>query len=50
MELDLTIKYKFDSHLTGLFSYSHSFAGDFIEESGASDDIDFVYVQLQYTF
>lgn len=49
-ELDLTIKYKFDSHLTGLFGYSHFFAGDFIEESGASDDIDFVYAQLQYTF
>ena len=49
-ELDLTLKYKFDSHLTGLFGYSHFFAGDFIEESGTSDDIDFVYAQLQYTF
>ena len=49
-ELDLTIKYKFDRHLTGFFGYSHFFAGDFIEESGASEDIDFVYVQLQYVF
>ena len=42
-ELDLTIKYKFDRHLTGLLGYSHFFAGDFIEESGTSDDIGFVY-------
>jgi len=49
-ELALTIKYKFDSHLTGLFGYSHFFAGDFIKESGASEDIDFVYAQLEYTF
>ena len=49
-ELDLTIKYKFDRHLTGLLGYSHFFAGDFIEESGAGEDIDFVYVQLQYVF
>lgn len=49
-ELDLTIKYKFDRHLTGFFGYSHFFAGDFIQESGASEDIDFVYVQLQYVF
>ena len=49
-ELDLTIKYRFDRHLTGLLGYSHFFAGDFIEESGVSDDIDFVYAQLQFTF
>jgi len=49
-EIDLTLKYKFDRHLVGLLGYSHFFAGDFIEESGSSDDIDFLYVQLEYTF
>jgi hypothetical protein len=49
-EIDLTLKNKFDRHLVGLLGYSHFFAGDFIEESGSSDDIDFLYVQLEYTF
>ncbi|MHC5006659.1 MAG: alginate export family protein [Planctomycetota bacterium] len=49
-EIDLTLKYNFDRHLVGLLGYSHFFAGDFIEESGSSDDIDFLYVQLEYTF
>jgi hypothetical protein len=49
-EVDFTANYKFDRHLAGLFGYSHFFAGDAIEESGPSDDIDFVYLSLQYTF
>lgn len=49
-EIDLTLKYKFDSHMLGLLGYSHFFAGDFIEESGSSEDMDFIYAQLQYTF
>lgn len=49
-ELDLTIKYVFDRHLTGLLGYSHFFAGDFINQSGAGKDMDFVYLQMQFTF
>ena len=49
-ELDLTLLYKFGQHTTGLLGYSHFFAGSFIRESGSSDDIDFVYLQMQYTF
>jgi hypothetical protein len=49
-EIDLTLKYQFDRHLAGLLGYSHFFAGDFIEESGRGADIDFLYVQLEYTF
>ncbi|MBT8486542.1 MAG: alginate export family protein [Phycisphaerales bacterium] len=49
-EIDLTVKYRFDRHLAALVGYSHFFAGDFIEQTGPSDDIDFVYVQLEYTF
>lgn len=49
-EIDLTLKYKFDSHLMGLLGYSHFFTGDFLEESGSSDDMDFIYAQMQYTF
>ena len=49
-EVDLVFSYQYDRHLHGLLGYSHFFAGDFIAESGASEDIDFVYLQLQHTF
>ena len=49
-EIDLTLAYPFNRHLVGLFGYSHFFAGDFVDETGSSDDIDFVYVSLQFTF
>ncbi len=49
-EVDLTFKYKFSRHLVGLLGYSHFFAGEFIGESGANDDIDFFYTQFKYTF
>jgi hypothetical protein len=49
-EIDLTLKYRFDRHLVGLLGYSHFFAGAFIKESSPSNDIDFLYVQLEYTF
>ena len=49
-ELDLTLGYRFDQHTVGLLGYSHFFAGSFIRESGSSDDIDFVYLQMQYMF
>ncbi len=49
-EVDLTTNYKFNRHLVGLVGYSHFFAGNFIEESGPSEDMDFVYVQGVFTF
>ena len=49
-EVDFTAKFKFDRHLLGLFGYSHFFAGDFIQDSGADNDVDFIYLQFQYTF
>lgn len=49
-ELDLTLKYKFDRHLTGLLGYSHFFPDTFIEQTGPSEDIDFLYLQFEYTF
>ncbi len=49
-EIDLTVGYRFDQHLAAELGYSHFFASSFIEQSGASSDIDFVYVQLGYTF
>ncbi len=49
-EIDLTLSYKFDRNTQLAAGYSHFFAGDFIEESGPSDDVDFVYASVQYTF
>ena len=49
-ELDLTLLYSFDRHTKGLLGYSRFFAGRFMRESGSSDDIDFVYAQVEYTF
>lgn len=49
-ELDVTLKYQLDRHTLIQFGYSHFFPGDFIEESGASDDVDFLYLMPQFTF
>ena len=49
-EIDLTFNYQFNRHIKGLLGYSHFFPGDFLDESGSADDMDFVYLQLQYTF
>ena len=49
-ELDLTASYQFDRHLFALLGYSHFFPGKCIKQSGASQDIDFLYLLLQYTF
>ena len=49
-EIDFTVSYKFDRHTTALLGYSHFFAGPFIKESPPANDIDFLYLQLQYTF
>ena len=49
-ELDLTILYKWNRHTTILIGYSHFFTGDFIEESGSDDDIDFFYTHIDFKF
>lgn len=49
-EVDLTVTHAFDRHLSALLGYSRFFAGDAIRQSGASNDTDFVYLSLQYTF
>jgi len=49
-ELDVTFKYPIDPHLVLLVGYSHFFADSVLEKSGPSEDIDFGYVQAEYTF
>lgn len=49
-ELDFLITWQFDRHIQIYGGYSHFFAGDFIEQTGASEDIDFAYMAFVYTF
>jgi hypothetical protein len=49
-EIDVLINWQVDRHLLLFGGYSHFFAGDFIEDTGASEDIDFAYFALVYTF
>jgi len=49
-ELDLTVKWSVNRHLTTQVGYSHFFAGDFLNETGAGDDISFFYTQVIITF
>jgi hypothetical protein len=49
-EIDLTITYKLDRNTQFTGGYSRFFAGKFIEESGPSEDIEFLYASVQVTF
>ena len=49
-EFDLTVKYLVDRHLTLQGGYAHFFAGDFFSDTGADEDIDFMYFQAVYKF
>jgi hypothetical protein len=49
-ELDLLLNWQVNRNLAAYVGYSHFFAGDFIEETGPDEDIDFVYAALMYTF
>lgn len=49
-EIDLLLNWQINRHWSAYFGYSHFFAGDFIEDTGADEDIDFFYAALQLTF
>ncbi|HEX8913694.1 MAG TPA: alginate export family protein, partial [Humisphaera sp.] len=49
-EVDLLLNWQIDRHTAAYVGYSHFFAGDFIQQTGPSNDIDFAYVAVQFTF
>lgn len=49
-EVDVTIEWAIDPHMTLLFGYSHFWDSDFIFDTGASEDPDLLYVQCSYKF
>jgi hypothetical protein len=48
-EIDLAAKYKVDKHTAVGGGWGHFFTGDFLAASGPSDNVNFVYMWLQYT-
>ncbi len=49
-EIDLLAKYQVTNFMSMLTGYSHFFAGDFLKNTGSSDDADFVYAQTTFSF
>ncbi|MEM6885748.1 MAG: DUF1302 family protein [Verrucomicrobiota bacterium] len=49
-EIDVTASYPIYKNTSLLVGYSHFFAGDFIDDTGSADDIDFFYTQLLFRF
>ena len=49
-ELDLTLQYAMSRNTNVLIGFSHFIAEDLIEKSGAADDMNFLYIQTQFTF
>ena len=49
-ELDLTLKFNAQRHASLLVGYSHFYAGEVLADAGSKNDIDFVYVSLQYAW
>ncbi len=49
-ELDLTLAWKPIKWAEALLGYSHFFAGDYLQDTGASSDADFFYVQVGLNF
>ena len=49
-ELDVTMKYPVGRYVVGVVGYSRFFAGQFLEDTGASQDISFFHTSLQFTF
>lgn len=48
-EIDATADYKLNDYTAIQVGYSHFFAGDYLRETGADDDADFVYVQTTFS-
>ncbi len=49
-EVDLLAKYQVTSFLSTMVGYSHFFAGNFLKDTGSSNDADFVYIQTVVNF
>jgi len=48
-EFDLWVQYQIARHWSAIFGWAHFFAGDFLSDTGADDDVDFLYLEFQWT-
>jgi len=49
-EFDIVANWQINRHISGYIGWAHFFAGDFLAETGASRDVDFLYASITYTF
>jgi hypothetical protein len=49
-EFDVVINWQINKSLGAYLGYAHFFSGDFIEETGPSKDVDFLYAAVTFTF
>ena len=49
-EFDIVLNWQIGRHTSAYIGWAHFFAGDFIAESGASKDVDFLYTSITFTF
>ena len=47
---DLHAKVKIEKHFNIWFGWSHFFAGDYMSDTGSSDDADFLFLQMALNF
>ena len=44
------LTWQIQRHVSAYLGYAHFFPGDFIAETGASKDVDFLYASVTFTF
>jgi hypothetical protein len=49
-EFDVAVYWQIDKYWNAYLGYAHFFSGDFIEETGPSKDVDFLYAAVTFTF
>jgi hypothetical protein len=49
-ELDLVLNWQIDRHFSAYVGWAHFFTGEFIQQTGPSKDVDFVYAAVTFTF
>jgi hypothetical protein len=49
-EFDIVLNWQINRHTSAYVGWAHFFAGDFIQETGPSRDVDFVYAAVTFTF
>jgi hypothetical protein len=49
-EFDMSLTWQFDRNWSAYIGWAHFFSGDFISDTGASRDVDFLYASVTFTF